>query len=396
MKKIIALLLPVVALSLASCSNLSIDNTGKSDNVIDSKTDESTIVNVGQEYVSVAESNTIAYQMTTGLAALSNNQVLPTASMRHSSYQDLADDEENNEIANDDNETIIDASDEDEGFGVDYPNYDKDHDHEKDEWWNKDHGHWNNPWGHGWGHHENTSEMTDEQVQQVIAILPSVDLLIDEGVSINYVLSESDRADYSIKQTVNIVVSTAEIDTTLVLYYNITRNMTSSITDTELGYEKTESKNGYKGVAVIAEDVEYEFRGTTETSHKAYKDHVEDENEVELTIKTDEYSYIEMEQSEEVKDWLKSSEYSYKVVQNRKTVESYSFESDEEDNEVEIKLTLDGVKYKLSTEVIDSSTYYKVSIKDDTKTKATFVRVATEDENGNVSISYELVESQNR
>ena len=64
-------------------------------------------------------------------------------------------------------------------------------------------------------HHENTSEMTDEQVQQVIAILPSVDLLIDEGVSINYVLSESDRADYSIKQTVNIVVSTAEIDTTL-------------------------------------------------------------------------------------------------------------------------------------------------------------------------------------
>ena len=232
MKKIIALLLPVVALSLASCSNLSIDNTGKSDNVIDSKTDESTIVNVGQEYVSVAESNTIAYQMTTGLAALSNNQVLPTASMRHSSYQDLADDEENNEIANDDNETIIDASDEDEGFGVDYPNYDKGHDHEKDEWWNKDHGHWNNPWGHGWGHHENTSEMTDEQVQQVIAILPSVDLLIDEGVSINYVLSESDRADYSIKQTVNIVVSTAEIDTTLVLYYNITRNMTSSITDT--------------------------------------------------------------------------------------------------------------------------------------------------------------------
>lgn len=103
-----------------------------------------------------------------------------------------------------------------------------------------------------------------------------------------------------------------------------------------------------------------------------------------------------MEQSEEVKDGLKSSEYSYKVVQNRKTVESYSFESDEEDNEVEIKLTLDGVKYKLSTEVIDSSTYYKVSIKDDTKTKATFVRVATEDENGNVSISYELVESQNR
>ena len=121
MKKIIALLLPVVALSLASCSNLSIDNTGKSDNVIDSKTDESTIVNVGQEYVSVAESNTIAYQMTTGLAALSNNQVLPTASMRHSSYQDLADGEENNEITNDDNETIIDASDEDEGFGVDYP-----------------------------------------------------------------------------------------------------------------------------------------------------------------------------------------------------------------------------------------------------------------------------------
>ena len=67
-----------------------------------------------------------------------------------------------------DNETIIDASDEDEDFGVDYPNYDKDHNHEKDEWWNKDHGHWNNPWGHGWGHHENTSEMTDEQVQQVI------------------------------------------------------------------------------------------------------------------------------------------------------------------------------------------------------------------------------------
>ena len=48
---------------------------------------KSTIVNVSQEYVSVAESNTIAYQMTTGLAALSNNQVLPTASMRHSAIK---------------------------------------------------------------------------------------------------------------------------------------------------------------------------------------------------------------------------------------------------------------------------------------------------------------------
>lgn len=392
MKKIVALLLPVAALSLASCSDLTISGT-KGD-TIDSKANEDTIVNIGESYLKVAESNTIAYQMTTGLAALSSTQTLPTVSMRHSSNKTELLDEEA-PVENDD--TIIDASGED-NFGVDYPNYkdDKDYDHDFGrDWW--DYGHWNNPWdnNHGWGHgKDNVSDMTDDQVNQVISVLPSVDLLIDEGVSINYVLNESDRADYSVKQTVNIVVSSASVDTTLVLYYNVTRSMNSSMVDNERGYELTEAKTSYKGVAVISEDVEYEFSGSSETSHKAYNNHVEDENELKLQIKTDDYSYVEIEQSEEVEDGFKSSEYSYKVVQNRKTVKSYSFESDEEDNEVEISVKLDGVKYKLSTEVIDSQTYYKVSIKDENKTKATFVRVTTENEDGTVSISYELVENQ--
>ncbi|MGN0805901.1 MAG: hypothetical protein ACI4MC_02585, partial [Candidatus Coproplasma sp.] len=179
-------------------------------------------------------------------------------------------------------------------------------------------------------------ELTDEQLSTVNNYMGLVENLLANG-GLSYVRTDSDREGYEVKE----VISFSDLEgnvITYVMYYNSTLDYVE--TDFDHHGEETESRYSIEGVMVI-DGVDYALEGysKSEISEK------ESESETYFKVTLSDGSYIVMEQ--EVED--DETSLVYKAVEGKKVVEKIKFEYETEDDETELKMTVekDGVKTEL-------------------------------------------------
>ena len=215
--------------------------------------------------------------------------------------------------------------------------------------------------------------LTEEQLNTVNGYMGLVENLLANG-GLSYISLESDRDGYETKQ----VISFSDLEgnvITYVMYFNSTLDYVE--TDFDDDEEETEAKYTIEGIMLI-NDVEYALEGYSEveTSDK------ESETETYFKVTLADGSYIIMEQEAEADE----TELVYKVVSDKEVVEKIKFETELENGETEIKMTVekDGVKtsLKFAEETENGVTVIKVTAKGGESDVSFKIEVA-QDEGGN-------------
>ena len=223
-----------------------------------------------------------------------------------------------------------------------------------------------------------SNELTEEQLATVNGYMGLVENLLANG-GLSYISMESDREGYETKQ----VISFSDLEgnvITYVMYFNSTLDYVE--TDFDDDEEETEAKYTIEGIMIIG-DVEYVLEGYSEveTSDK------ESETETYFKVTLADGSYIIMEQEAEADE----TELVYKVVSDKKVVEKIKFETEIENGETEIKMTVekDGVKtsLKFAEETENGVTVIKVTAKGG-ENETSFKIEVTQDEEGNNVYQY--------
>ncbi len=143
------------------------------------------------------------------------------------------------------------------------------------------------------------------------------------------------------------------------------------------------------GLALVGEE-EYKFMSKTTSEVDAD----ETETKLRFMLWKDDNNFISIKQEIEVEgtpgtpDYEYEEEFKYLVVENGEVVKSFKLELENEDNELELEVRIDGVKYEVEYEVIDDRTFIHVKVQG---TEYTYEKViTTNEETGEVTVSYVL------
>ena len=139
------------------------------------------------------------------------------------------------------------------------------------------------------------------------------------------------------------------------------------------------------GLALVGEE-EYKFMSKTTSEVDAD----ETETKLRFMLWKDDNNFISIKQEIEVEgtpgtpDYEYEEEFKYLVVENGEVVKSFKLELENEDNELELEVRIDGVKYEIEYEVIDDRTFIHVKVQG---TEYTYEKViTTNEETGEVTV----------
>ena len=240
-----------------------------------------------------------------------------------------------------------------------------------------------------------TRKLSEDELTKIQSMLPAVDLVLSGRGNLKTEVSESDNPDYAVKQTVSFP-ATDGAEKTLALYYNVTATENKNETEEEDGKteEETEVKTKFEGIVAIAEQT-FNFTGKTEIETETEGGMTEKESEMSLTISTGPQSYVEVKQEIETESGESEQEFKYKVVIADKLVSAYSLELEQDDGQkaAELKMNLDGVKYKFELIHEEEVTLIKVKVYQDESGETSFVKKIVTAEDGSTLVTYELLEN---
>lgn len=259
------------------------------------------------------------------------------------------------------------------------------------------------------------NRISDETKNTIKSLLPTIDRLLENNSDFSSEILVSDREGYEFKQTIAFVDIT-EQKISYDLFYNITSkhieedsdddrklllndastsipalseestSIADSVPATSLP-EEYEEEVKIEGIAVIGEET-FNFRG--ETEFEIEEDETEKEMKLQIFASQDDYVKVSQEISIENNEY--EEEFQYSVVKDGKLSLSYSIEKEQENqvNEKEVKLVLDGVKYKFEIYNRDQDQFIKVKVENSTEDgKVTFKKVmVTDDTTGEITVDY--------
>lgn len=229
--------------------------------------------------------------------------------------------------------------------------------------------------------------ISDESKTKIEELLPSLDLLLENDGSFKSEVLTSDRENYQVKQVVSFQGLAME-RSEYTMYYNVIDEKVKTEIDDDDKTEETETTKKFVGVAVL-DEVEFPFTSVIET--KTEQD--EYEEEMKFVIETGVDSYISVKQEIEKEDGEYEEENHYKVVENNLTIYEFSIESEEEkvNQETDVKLTLDGIKYKFEIYQKDGETFIEAKV-ENTDEKVTYKKIVkTDEETGQKTVTFEQV-----
>lgn len=231
--------------------------------------------------------------------------------------------------------------------------------------------------------------ISDASKTKIEELLPSLDLLLENDGAFKSDILTSDRDSYQVKQVVSFQGLAME-KSEYTLYYNIIEEKveTEIDDDDDEKDEETETTKKFVGVAVL-DQLELPFTSVIETE----TDQDEYEEEMKFVIETGVGSYVSVKQEIEKENGEYEEEYHYKVVENNKTIYEFSIENEEEQvsKETEVKLTLDGTKYKFEIYQKDNETFIEAKV-DNTDEKVTYKKIIkTDEETGQKTVTFEQV-----
>lgn len=219
--------------------------------------------------------------------------------------------------------------------------------------------------------------MTEEQKKEALEILPTLDLMLTNGVKFDSVTEEVDtiinEVTYKIKETINFI-DTSLKEAKYTLYYNVVDK------EEESEKNKVERETSIEGIAEFDSN-QYSFISTTTTEEKNNKSEVEREFKVII----DENNYVKVEEEHEIKNNKEETSFEYSVYKDGKETLSYSLSIENKNHYDEIEYEVNDVEYELKImKNEDGSSRYVISIeKEDEEFEAVFNKII--DENGNVS-----------
>lgn len=312
------------------------------------------------------------------------------------------DESETPDNSEDENETPDNSETPEDGNDNQRP--DDDHEFDRDDDHDFNHGGWNgnHDFNHGWnndhdfnhggwddhyfgfgnpGENKNdnpqlpngeqlpSAELTEEQIETVNGYMALVENLLGNG-NLGSVKYESDREGYAVKEVITYGDLQGNI-ASYTMYYNI------ALDYIEEDEEEVEENYSISGVMVI-DGVDYVLEGHTETETEG--EEVESESYFKVTLSDGNYIIMENEEENGEKS------LSYKLVENKKVVEKISFEYENEEDEIEVEMSIekDGSKTKLefSKQSLKDATAIEVVINTDGN-RAKFNILVTKDEQGN-------------
>lgn len=230
----------------------------------------------------------------------------------------------------------------------------------------------------------NIQRVSEQDIAKVQDLLPTIDLILDNGSIFNSTLVEEetviDGVTYAFKEQITFKNNELK-DETYTLIYNKEVIQDKEVDDDdekETKEEEIETVEILKGLAFIDEETKFDFYSIS--SNEVESD--EQESERLFKINMNETTYVKVEQETEVEEGENSTEFKYTFVENGKKTLEYSLEIEKEGNEEEIEYELGGVEYELKREVVEGETIYKVFIegqKDDDEVLITFKKIVNED-----------------
>lgn len=225
---------------------------------------------------------------------------------------------------------------------------------------------------------------------EVVNLLPSINVILNNDNNFSSSLSESDREGYDYKQEISFL-STLESQEKYTLYYNAT--------DTKTDYEDEEIETviDYSGIAVVydkdnSKHKELKFVGSLEK--EVEKVEQEEELKIKIFLSEDQKSFIQVKQEKEVEEQDYEEEYRYELVINDERVYSFSIEKEIEDNihENEIEIKQNDKIYIFKSYSENDKDFISIEIKSSSsKDVAVYEKIISDSGNDKI-IEYRLVQ----
>lgn len=233
----------------------------------------------------------------------------------------------------------------------------------------------------------NISQNDIDTIQQ---LLSQFDMILENNNLFESSVSESDRAEYSVKEIITLKDINGKQES-YTLYYN----ETNSFTDVEHDDDEleTETTTLYEGIALYSIDgseVKYNFNSITTVSEE--DDEIEIESTFRLREENNPSNYIIIEKENETEGSEVEDSYEYTIYNNNRKVYEYeiSVEFDDVRNKKQIELELNNIEYEIDKIERNGETLFYVEVENDnTDEEADLIFRKVIDENGNVT--YQLI-----
>lgn len=232
----------------------------------------------------------------------------------------------------------------------------------------------------------NISQNDIDTIQQ---LLSQFDMILENNNLFESSVSESDRAEYSVKEIITLKDINGKQES-YTLYYNETNSFTDVEHDDEL---ETETTTLYEGIALYSIDgseVKYNFNSITTVSEE--DDEIEIESTFRLREENNPSNYIIIEKENETEGSEVEDSYEYTIYNNNRKVYEYeiSVEFDDRRNKKQIELELNNIEYEIDKIERNGETLFYVEVENDnTDEEADLIFRKVIDENGNVT--YQLI-----
>lgn len=143
-----------------------------------------------------------------------------------------------------------------------------------------------------------------------------------------------------------------------------------------------------QGIAVTAAAT-FDFSGETETE----LEEGEKEQEMMMKISVDDNNYVKVKQELSVEGTEIEQEFKYEIVENGQRVLSYAIEKESEEQKVEnqMKLVFEGLVYRFESYEENGASYIKVAIEDASGEDKLIFKKITEEIDGVSQVRYEEV-----
>lgn len=224
-------------------------------------------------------------------------------------------------------------------------------------------------------------QLNEIQIDKVKMVLPTIDLLLDNGTSFNSkiesVETEIEGTVYKYKEIFTFKNSELK-DETYTLVYN--KSVQKEIFEDE-------SVEYLKGYAIFDDQTKYVFNSIIETEEEIGETEVERSFKIQL----DNSSFIQVEQENEVEGKEVSNEFEYTYVKNGVVNVNYSVEVERKPHKEEIEFEISNQEFEVTRKIDKDGTFiYHVSIengRDHFELVGKFKKVVKEDG----SVSYEVI-----
>ncbi len=200
------------------------------------------------------------------------------------------------------------------------------------------------------GTRDRNRPITDKEKQEIIDMLPTLDLLMMEDQAFTSTISEVNEVinnqTYQFKEVIGYKDNTME-NSNITLYFNITNSWTRG----------ENFMQSLEGVALLNNDPTlYSF--TSLTHHENDRDEVEEERN--FRIQTGANSYILVEQESESERNETENEFKYTIVENGRRVDDYSISIENEWNKKSVSYEVNETEYEMEIVERNGEKYYVV------------------------------------